>query len=370
MEKIHINLKKEVNHSYDILIESGLLAKIPELLKEKPVGNRYAVISDETVSELYTEKFVQALQDNGIECKLLTFKPGDANKSFETLEYLLSNMIAHGFDRKDAVIAFGGGVTGDISGFAASIFMRGIPFVQIPTTLVSMVDSSVGGKTMVNLKAGKNLVGSFHQPKAVFIDPDILKTLPDDEFLSGMSEVVKHGVIYDSELFDFIEKNQHNLRSSEAINMFVSKSCKIKGDVVEKDEKESHLRMILNYGHTIGHALETISTYQINHGQGVALGMILINNIAVAKGILTQQNAGRINNLITDLDSVGKAATSYCTEENSDKIWSIMLTDKKVISGKINFIVPAEIGKVKIITDIDREDVKKAIKEYESSQKY
>lgn len=368
MKQIHINLVKEIDHSYDIFIESGLLAKIPTLIKEKPVGNKYCVISDDTVASLYAENFVRALRDLGIDCKLLTFKPGDASKSLETLEEIISNMIGHGFDRKDAIITMGGGVTGDLGGFAASIYMRGIPFIQIPTTLVSMVDSSVGGKTMVNIKAGKNLAGRFHQPASVYIDPDLLNTLPEEEFMSGMSEVLKYGVIYDAVFFDYIEKNQNNLRAPEVIGTFIIESCRIKGDVVEKDEQESKLRMILNYGHTIGHALETISNYKINHGQGVALGMTLINNIASNKGILSTHDASRINKLIRDLNLIGTPARNYCIEKNSDKIWSIMLTDKKTTSGKINFIVPSKIGKVTITTEISHDDVKQAIREYASSQ--
>lgn len=350
MQKVHIKLNKAEDRSYDILIEEGLMERIPTLLGNNDPGRKYAIISDETVAGLYGKKLVRELGAAGVPAHLLTFKPGDGSKTLAVLERLLNEMSELGFGRGDAVIALGGGVTGDIAGFAASVYMRGVPFFQVPTSLLAMVDSSVGGKTGVNLRSGKNLVGSFHQPKAVYIDPLVLRTLPQTEYLNGLGEVIKYGIIYDNSFFKYVEKNSDKIlkHSPGELLHIISRAVEIKSEIVEKDEKESGLRIILNYGHTLGHALESLSGYKILHGQAIASGMILVNKMAVEQRLLATLDADRINNLITGLGLVNKQADKYLTTKNANKIWTLIKHDKKSKNGIVNFVVPVKIGKTVI----------------------
>lgn len=350
MQKIRINLNKPEDRSYDIFIENGLMERLPALLKKSAWGTKYAVISDDTVAGLYGKKLVRDLGAAGVKAKLLTFKPGDTSKNLAVVERLLEEMSKFGFGRGDVVIALGGGVSGDIAGFAASVYMRGVPFVQVPTSLLAMADSSVGGKTGVNLKTGKNLSGTFYQPRAVYIDPFVLKTLPQEEYLNGLGEVIKYGIIYDKHFFKYVEKNSDTIlkRSSEELIHIIHRSVEIKAEIVEKDEKESGLRMILNYGHTIGHALESLSGYKLLHGQAIASGMITVNKMAEGKGLLPSIDCTRINNLITGLGLINKQATKYLIPKNTNKLWQLMLGDKKSKNGIVNFVVPVEIGKTAI----------------------
>lgn len=362
MQQIRINLNKTEDRSYGILIENGLMERIPQLLRAGGYGKKYAVICDDNVARLYGHKLLLDLAAAGVEAHLLTFIPGDNSKTLRTTEYLLENMCGFGYNRGDAVVALGGGVSGDIAGFVASIFMRGIPFVQIPTTLLAMADSSVGGKTGVNLtgtegvnfSGGKNLAGTFHQPKAVYIDPLTLKTLPKEDFLNGLSEVIKYGIIYDKEFFKYVEKNYDKIlnHSPGELLHIIRKSVQIKAKIVEEDEKENGIRMILNYGHTVGHALETVSGYEILHGQAIAAGMIIANKIAAVKGILGVKDAERINNLIMGLGLMGDKAAKYLIPENAGRLWTLILSDKKAKKGVIKFILPMEIGKVRICENI------------------
>ena len=350
MQKVHINLDKPEDRSYDILIENGLMERLPALLKKSAWGTKYAVISDDTVAGLYGKKLVRGLGAAGVKAHLLTFKPGDASKNLAVVEKLLDEMSEFGFDRGGVVVALGGGVTGDIAGFAASVYMRGVPFVQVPTSLLAMADSSVGGKTGVNLRGGKNLVGTFYQPRTVYIDPLALKTLPQEEYLNGLSEVIKYGIIYDKHFFEYVEKNSDKILShspGELIHI-IKRAVEIKAEIVEKDEKENDLRMILNYGHTIGHALESLSGYKIMHGQAIASGMIAVNKMAVEKGMLPASDADRINNLINRLGLTNKQADKYLTTKNADKLWTLIMHDKKAKDGIVNFVVPVEIGKTAI----------------------
>ncbi|MBU1992094.1 MAG: 3-dehydroquinate synthase [Patescibacteria group bacterium] len=268
---IPVKLKKKEDRSYKIIVEDGLIDRIPSLLN---YGVRYAVIADSKVGKLYGQKLVKRL---GKKAKLFTFPHGERSKNLFTVEALCKKMLKENFDRHDCIIALGGGVTGDIAGFVSSIYMRGIPYVQVPTSLLAMVDSSVGGKTGVDMEEGKNLLGTFLQPKAVYIDPLLLKTLPKKHFVNGMAEVVKYGCIKSKSLFRYISKNYEKILTLEPkpLNKIIVQSCKIKRDIVEKDEHEKlGLRMCLNFGHTIGHAIEKLTDYTILHGEAVAIGMV------------------------------------------------------------------------------------------------
>ncbi|MBU1151479.1 3-dehydroquinate synthase [Patescibacteria group bacterium] len=314
-----------------IIIKEGIREKIPSKLKW---GNKYAIISDSKVAKLYGHAFKRFLKNNKIECELFQFPQGEANKNLKTVEKLASAMIKKGFDRKDCIIALGGGVTGDIAGFLASIYMRGIPHVQVPTTLLAMVDSSVGGKTGVDLKEGKNLLGTFNQPKAIFVDPTHLKTLPQKQIRNGLAEVIKYGVIKDKKLFEYLEKNIKN----PDMNKIIAQSVKIKSQIVQKDEKEAGLRMILNYGHTYGHAIERMSKFKLLHGYAISIGMVLANKDAVKMGLLKKEDADRIKKLLT---SYGLPIVTLHKPTTKD-----IQSDKKKSGSQINFVLPTTIGKV------------------------
>jgi 3-dehydroquinate synthase len=250
-------------------------------------------------------------------------------------------------------VAFGGGVIGDITGFVAATFMRGIRCVQVPTTLLSQVDSSVGGKTGVNHPLGKNMIGAFYQPSLVLIDIDTLKTLPKREFLSGVAEVIKYGVIADNELFDFLNREKENIFSfGDAIIHIIKRSCELKADVVSQDEKESGLRAILNYGHTIGHAVETVTGYKkLLHGEAVAMGMCAAADLAVNMKMLNPGDAARIRELVEFYSLPGKVPSDLKASEMIEA----MAIDKKTRAGKLQFILPESIGHVKIVDDVSRE---------------
>ncbi len=348
MEKLVVGLG---DRSYPIIIEQGCLARIGEDLAKRKIANRYCIITDDNIRTLYGEIVLKSLNDNNISAELISFPAGEASKNLSLFASLSSSLAQLGFDRKDGVIALGGGVTGDLAGFIASSYMRGIPFVQIPTSLLAQVDSSVGGKTGVDIPEGKNLVGAFYQPKAVYIDTDVLKTLPKSEFIGGMAEVIKYGVIWDSSFFQYILDVRDDALSLEPaiISKIIFTCCKIKAEVVAEDEQETNLRRILNYGHTIGHAVEAVSDFSIIHGKGVAIGMSAAARISVKKGLMTKEDAARIDSIICEYG----LPTEIPKEFNRNKIKKYLLTDKKIVAGKISYILPKTIGEVVITDDVN-----------------
>lgn len=341
--------------SYPILIQAGSLDGIGRDLAGHRVAKRYGVISDDRVAALYGQRLLAALQGNGIAADLLVFPHGEASKTLATVGDLASRLARAGFDRKDGLIALGGGVTGDITGFLAASYMRGIPFVQVPTSLLAQVDSSVGGKTGVDIPEGKNLVGAFYQPKAVYIDPEVLSTLDSREFLSGLAEVIKYGIIRDSSFFHFLEENRERIIALEpsCLEQMISTCCRIKADVVEQDEREGGLRRILNYGHTIGHAVEAASAFSISHGLAVAIGMVAAAGLAVLKGVLTAEDGRRISSLIAQYG----LPVAVPSDLDRDAIKTYLKTDKKVVAGKVFYILPTAIGETVITDDISNADL-------------
>lgn len=342
MSTIKIKLKSNRDDSYPIYIEMGCESKIPGYLKKHKLGKKYAIITDSKVKNLYAHKLKRLLKKEDIEAEIFSFPNGEKSKNLQTIEKLAEELIESKFDRNDCIIALGGGVVGDIAGFLASIYMRAIPFIQIPTTLLAMVDSSVGGKTGVDLKSGKNLVGTFTQPKAVFIDSKYLKTLSPKQIKNGLGEVVKYGVIRDKSLFKFIEQNFNKILKLEddCIKTIIEKSVKIKAKVVEEDEKEANIRMILNYGHTYGHAVEKMSDFKLLHGYAISIGMVLENKIALEKKLLKEDQSQRIKNL---LKSIGLPTMTMNKPTLKD-----LQSDKKKQGDSINIVLPTEIGKVVI----------------------
>jgi len=350
MAELHVGLGER---SYPIYIEPGCLERVAADLVKTAIGNRYAVISDSTVAELYGERLSAKLESAGITAKMFTFAAGEENKTMATVTDLASQLARAGFDRHDAIIALGGGVTGDIAGFLASAYMRGIPFVQIPTTLLSQVDSSVGGKTGVDLPEGKNLVGAFYQPKAVYIDTDVLQTLDSQELLGGLAEVIKYGVIRDEAFFAFLEKERVSILdlTSEVIVEMITRCCAIKAEVVAQDEREGGLRKILNYGHTIGHAVEGASNFKLIHGLAVSIGMVAAAQLSVLKGTLKEIEKKRITDILI---SYGMP-TEIPADLDRGEIKRYLKTDKKAVSGKVQFVLPDKIGSTYISDELTEE---------------
>ncbi|MFA6918404.1 MAG: 3-dehydroquinate synthase, partial [Candidatus Gracilibacteria bacterium] len=337
-----VSLKPATAQTYKVIIENDVIRKIPTFLKKLKSGQKYAIITDSKVGKLYGFAFVRFLKNNGIDCEMFSFPEGEISKNLKTVETLAAQLLDKKFDRKDAILSLGGGVVGDIAGFLASIYMRGIPYIQIPTTLLAMVDSSIGGKTGVDLSEGKNLIGTFNQPKAVFIDTNYLKTLSKTQVRNGLAEIIKYSVIFDEKLFTFIEKHLQEILSLEpkTLNKIIAQSIAIKSKIVEKDEKENGERMLLNYGHTYGHIIEKLSGYKLLHGYAISIGMVLANRLAVEKKLLDKKSAERIKNILM------KAELPIATM----KIPSIkdLSSDKKKHGDFINFILPTKIGKAVI----------------------
>ncbi len=339
------------DRAYEILIAQNMLADIGRCLKEAGFAKRYFVVADSNVAEIYGEAMLASLSAAGYSSQLLTFPAGEESKNLALMGQLASRLARLGMDRSDALLALGGGVTGDLTGFLAASYMRGVSFVQVPTSLLAQVDSSVGGKTGVDIPEGKNLIGAFYQPRAVFIDSAVLKTLPAAELLNGLAEVIKYGVIYDRDFFDFLEERRLDILNLErsAIEKLVESCCAIKAAVVEADEREADLRRILNFGHTIGHAVEADSDFKLAHGSAVAIGMAAACRLAVLRGGFAAAEAQRVIRLISDFGlpvSVPAAAVA-------ERLKGYLLSDKKTVGGRVFFVLPTTIGKVEISADID-----------------
>jgi 3-dehydroquinate synthase len=345
--------------SYPIIVKQGLLDEIGNELQRSPFAKRYAVIADDHVAALFGDRLLASLTNNSVDAEMITFARGEESKNLATVADLCSRLARSGFDRKDGLLALGGGVTGDITGFVAASYMRSIPFAQIPTTLLAQVDSSVGGKTGVDIPEGKNLVGAFYQPKAVFIDSKVLLELPQSEFLNGLAEVIKYGVIYDRDFFQFLETSRKDILDLDLLVLedVIARCCKIKAAVVEADEKESDLRRILNFGHTIGHAVEAVSEYKLAHGSAVAMGMVAAAELAVLKGIFDESEKERLKTLI---HKFGLPVT-IPPEYDRVRIQEYLLADKKTIGGRVFFVLPTTIGKVIITDEVEAELIAKVL---------
>ena len=337
--------------SYPIYIGSGILATLGHLLKEALPPRRYAIISDEQVAALYGAQVVQALQAAQLEGELFTFPAGEASKHLATIEHLASSMARKGFDRGDAILALGGGVSGDMAGFLAAIYMRGIPFAQVPTSLLAQVDSSVGGKTGVDIPEGKNLIGSFYQPRLVLIDTDVLHTLPQNEFLAGMGEVIKYGASLDADFFACLGQRREQILALEpaVLRSVISNCCALKAQVVEQDEREGGWRRVLNFGHTIGHAVEAASNYSLLHGFAVAIGMCAAADLAARCGYAS---AGVKKEVAALLQAYG-LPTAIPQALEPERIAAFMQTDKKSIGRRLFFVLPTALGQVKITDQVD-----------------
>jgi 3-dehydroquinate synthase len=353
---ISLRLRKKVDHSYPILIQPGLFAAIPKDIKKEALGEKYCIITDTNVKKLYGSDLMKELRKNDIDATLISFQAGERNKNLKTVEKLTKEMVQLGHNRKSTVIALGGGVVGDVAGFVASIYMRGIPFIQIPTTLVAMADSSIGGKTGVDLVSGKNLIGTFTQPKKVYIDPQVLSTLSTIQIRNGLAEIVKHGLIGNKKILKLLQKNPKKASEGHTtiITQLLIESCRVKARIVEQDEKEGHLRMILNYGHSIGHAIEHASGYSLNHGQAVSIGINLENRLAVDRKIQSPKQCERIEELLKSL----KLPTRIPEKINRAPILKALKHDKKNTSEHHTFTLLRRPGSPVVIRNITNKEVK------------
>lgn len=335
--------------SYDIHIGSGVLAGLTDFVAERGGARHVAVVTDTNVDELYADALADRFVEAGVESQVLVFDAGESSKAPETAIDLWQTMIDEGCDRQTVVIAVGGGVVGDLAGFVAATFARGLRFFQVPTTLLAQVDSSVGGKTGVNLEGAKNMVGSFWQPEGVLIDTDVLGTLDDREYAAGLAEVVKYGVILDAEFFALLEAEADAILAREPVILqkIIQRSCRLKADVVEADELEqSGQRAKLNYGHTFGHALEAATGYtQLLHGEAVAIGMVCASRMAEAMGRIDAEATQR---QIVLLEKFG-LPTTMPEGLDLDEISSLMWRDKKVHDGELRFVLPARLGEVEVV---------------------
>lgn len=354
MEKLSLDLG--IN-SYDILFEKNF-GKLTEQLGKIGAPKKMLIVTDSNVAKLYGKEVEKILLDGGYEVKTHIFDAGEENKRMDTILNICGDCIAHKMDRKSMIVALGGGVVGDMAGFAAAIYMRGIRFVQIPTTLLSQSDSSVGGKTGVDFADSKNILGAFHQPKLVYINVSTLKTLPKREFVSGMGEVVKHGIIYDKEFFEYLKENSDKVKSldSDTLIKTAKINCSIKAGVVMRDEKENGLRAVLNFGHTIGHAVESAKHFEMTHGECVGLGICAASRIAYRRKMISDAEFEEIKAVLkmydipvkTDIDDVGFVV-------------DFMQKDKKKSEGKLKFVLPEKIGSVVIVDDVTSDEIYDAL---------
>ncbi len=342
------------HHRYDVRIEPGLLSELGRLVHDLAPHHRAALIVDDKITDTHGKKAKTSLIVAGYNPLFTTMHAGEDHKNLATVEKLYHELLNERLERKSPVITVGGGIVGDTGGFVAATYLRGVPFVQCPTTLLAMVDASVGGKVGVNMPQGKNLIGAFHQPVLVIIDTDTLKTLNKRDFICGLAECVKHGVIRDPVLFDWIDQNAELILSldSDCLVELVERNVRIKAAVVMEDEKEAGVRAHLNFGHTFAHAIEAGTEYgKYLHGEAVSLGMVAAAKLAADTG-----RCDIVEPLVTLLDKLG-LPTKASDLPATDKLMSIMRSDKKVADGKVRLVLPNSLGTVSIVTDTPDEVV-------------
>lgn len=353
-----IPLKLKTN-PYPIVIGYDILKSFPRYLKNLALGKDAVIISHPIIERLHGGALSAALVKAGYSVKVFNVPEGEQSKSAAYALRLIEQIASYDVNRQIFVVALGGGVVGDLAGFVAAIYKRGVPYIQVPTTLLAQIDSSIGGKTAIDLKQGKNLVGAFYQPRAVIADTKVLATLSTRQMKNGMAEAIKYGVIKDVKLFGFIEKNYGKIlaNDSKSLTFMVTRCAQIKADVVAADEKETkNIRTILNYGHTAGHAIEAACHFRYHHGECVGLGMRVAGTLAVKQGMLSLAEAERINDLIS---AVG--LPSKIVKVELSKIMELMRHDKKFIAGRNRFVLASKIGQVKVVGDIPLPSIVNAI---------
>lgn len=357
MRKVRVELGR---NSYDINIGFGLIEELESFVRNGGFSKKAIIVSDSNVGKLYGDEVREALARGGLDAELCIIPAGEQSKTLSEAEKLYTCAIEKGLDRKSPIFALGGGVVGDLAGFVAATYMRGVPFIQLPTSLLAQVDSSVGGKVAVNHVLGKNLIGAFYQPKAVFMEMNFMESLPEREISTGLGEVVKYGIIYDEEFFDFLEQNRDRILSleAEALLHIIARSCEIKAQVVSQDEKESGLRRILNFGHTMAHAIEEETGYKrYNHGEAVAIGMMGASYISESLGHISGDVADRVRDLLLSMKLPVRA--EGCSVEH---MYQSIFRDKKTLDGRVNWVLMKRIGETCVDSNVPEAVVREAMR--------
>lgn len=354
------------DRSYDIIIGQGLLERAGDYIPPCLQGSRVAIITDENVAALHLKTLTAALDGNGLRVETIILPPGESQKSFDALQALLDRLLKANFSRSDTLIAFGGGVIGDLTGFAASVLKRGCGFIQIPTTLLAQVDSSVGGKTAINTPAGKNLVGAFYQPSLVLTDTDVLSTLPDRQLKAGYAEVLKYGLINDRAFFDWLDEHGAKILAGDgaAQSEAIARSCASKAAIVREDEREHGVRALLNLGHTFGHALEAKGGFSdvLLHGEAISAGMLMAFEYGQEIGVCGGQEVKRLRAHLAKLGMPTMATLTPAIKSNPDQLFDYMMQDKKNKNANMTLILAREIGNSYIESNADQSSVKNYLK--------
>ncbi len=339
--------------SYDILINAPL-EELGGRMEGLRTGRRTAVVTNAAVNRLYGGRALRSLAAAGFQAIPIEVPDGEEAKSLDWANAVYTALLINAFDRRSPLVALGGGVIGDLTGFAAATYQRGVPFIQAPTTLLAMVDSSVGGKTGVNHAMGKNMIGAFYQPRLVLMDLAVLGTLPQEEFLSGLAEVIKYGVIWDRELFDYLGRNREQVLAREhgALGHIIRRSCEIKAEVVSRDEREGGLRAVLNFGHTLGHAVETLEHYAMRHGEAVAIGMVYAARLAHRSGLCDGKVPEQVERLVADY-GLPAGLSVLKRRPTVTELMDTIQVDKKAEGGRVRFVLPTRIGEVQVTKDWD-----------------
>jgi 3-dehydroquinate synthase len=347
------------SRSYRIVVASGALQSVGQRLRELPLGSRTALVSDGAIMRLYGKTVIASLEAAGFTVTNIDVPEGEAAKTLPVAEHCWEQLLTAGLDRTSTVLALGGGAVGDVAGFAAATYMRGINFVQLPTTVLAQVDASIGGKTAIDHPLGKNMIGAFHQPRLVVVDPSVARTLPEREFRSGLAEIVKHGIVLDADYFAELERDLVPLgaRDLGVLERIIGGSCRLKASVVERDEREAELRHVLNYGHTIGHALEAATGYgRYAHGEAVALGIVAESRIARRLGIADDETTSRQERMLETLGLPVRAPSI-----DVEPIVAAMARDKKAKDGRVPFVLAPRIGAFRIVYDVPTTEIRAAI---------
>ena len=355
-QRVKVELGKR---SYSIVIGSGVADEIRAFVRQAGYSPHGMIVTDTNIAPLCAGQIAALLADAGVQAEIATIPAGESSKSLMQANELFTRAIELGLDRRSPIIALGGGVVGDLAGFVAATYMRGVPFIQVPTSLLAQVDSSVGGKVAVNHPLGKNLIGAFYQPDAVFMELDFLKTLPAREIATGLGEIIKYGIIYDPDFFAWLEANRADVLALEpaATAYMIARSCEIKADVVRQDEREGGLRRILNFGHTIAHAIEKETGYvRYRHGEAVAIGMVGAADISVQMGLLADGERVRMNALIS---AMGLPLSADGV--TADAMYADLFHDKKTVGGRIHWVLAEKIGTVSVHSDVPEEIVHKTL---------
>lgn len=352
MERIQVDLGAR---SYPIMIAEQVLRQ-PELFRPYVDGKRLLIVSNDVVAPLYLSTLEHSLEQAGAQVDSLVLADGEQHKTMESLNAIFTHLLEANFGRDTLLVALGGGVIGDMVGFAAACYQRGVPFLQVPTTLLSQVDSSVGGKTAINHPLAKNMIGAFHQPQAVFIDTQALSTLPSREFAAGMAEVIKYGIIWDRPFFDWLVESKEKLQSldPQALAYAIRRCCEIKADVVAEDETERGVRALLNLGHTFGHAIEADQGYGVwLHGEAVAAGTVMASKLAYKRNQMSESELQQVIDIHADY----QLPIDPPAEMTLERFLVPMQRDKKVMAGKLRFVIPIHIGQAELVADVTQQEL-------------